>query len=98
MRRERDVVRHEHEGAREVPVHADEQGDDLLAGPRVEVARRLVRQEEAWPPGDGARDGHALLLAARELDGIVSRAVREADLVEQLGRAVERASIARQLE
>ena len=41
--------------------------EDVAGGGRVEVAGGLVGQEEARRVGDGAGDGDALLLAARQL-------------------------------
>ena len=38
--------------------------DDLVAGTAVEVRGGLVREHERWLAGEGARDGHTLLLAA----------------------------------
>ena len=46
---------------------------------RVEVARRLVGHEERRVGRDGARDGDALLLPARELPRVVVHPVGEAD-------------------
>ena len=40
---------------------------DLVAGPRVEVARRLIGQEQDRIVDERARDGDPLLLASREL-------------------------------
>ena len=44
-----------------------EQLDDVRAGLAVEVARRLVGEEQARRVAERARDGDALLLAAGEL-------------------------------
>ncbi|HXH25505.1 MAG TPA: hypothetical protein VNI78_09670 [Vicinamibacterales bacterium] len=60
-----------------------EQLDDRLAVLRVEVARRLVGEQDRWLPAYGARDRHALLLAARELTGQVLGAMRHADPLER---------------
>ena len=51
---------------------------------RVELAGRLVGQEEPRPVGERPGDGHALLLAARELVRPVPRPLAEADELEQL--------------
>jgi len=42
-----------------------EDGQDFVARDRVQRAGRLVGQNDGWIGGDGAGDGHALLLAAR---------------------------------
>ena len=87
MRGQRGIVRHEHERAAERPVERDEQLDDLLARGGVQVAGRLVGQEQARLAADGARDGHALLLASRELDRVVIHTVAQADFLEQIASA-----------
>ena len=49
-----------------------------VAGRGVEIARRLVGEDQRRTRGDGAGDGHALLLAARKLRGVVIGAMAEA--------------------
>ena len=56
------------------------------AGRDVERAGRLVAEQDVRPLGDGAGDGHALLLAAGELGREVVQPVAEADQVERLLR------------
>src|SRR5262249_15007624 len=70
----------------------------LLAGGRVEIARGLVGQEQRRPPRDGAGHGYALLLAARELDGVVVRALREPDVGQEGARPLESVLLAAELE
>ena len=55
-----------------------EGGHDFDARAAVEVARRLVGQEQRGIVDERAGDGHALLLAARELVGMMVRAIRQA--------------------
>ena len=52
---------------------------DLGARAGVEVAGRLVGEDDLRPAGEGAGDGDALLLAARELRRAVLQAVRQPD-------------------
>ncbi|MBD0739042.1 hypothetical protein BGM09_06335 [Streptomyces sp. CBMA29] len=59
-----------------------EELDDARAGGRVEVAGRLVREEQRRVADHGARDGDALSLAAGELVRLVVVAVGEPDAVE----------------
>ena len=54
----------------------------LAAGLLVERGGGLVGQDQARAAGEGARDRHALALSARELRGILLRALAEADSVE----------------
>ena len=56
----------------------------LVAGARVEVAGGLVGEEHGGPGDERAGDGHALLLAAGELGGLVRQAVAEPDGVDEL--------------
>ena len=62
--------------------------EHMVGGARVEIAGRLVGQQDARRIGDRARDRDALLLAAGELApaGASSRSL-EAEIAEQLGRA-----------
>ncbi len=53
--------------------------DDRLAGGAVEIAGRLVGQQQRRAGDEGARDRDALLLAARQLAGIVPQAMPEPD-------------------
>ena len=50
----------------------------------VEVAGRLVGEQDRRLAGEGAGDRDALLLTARELAGQMLRAVRHADALERL--------------
>ena len=59
-----------------------EQGHDLTGRHRVEVARRLVGQDQVGVGHECACDGHPLLLATRELARAVVDAVAEPDAVQ----------------
>ena len=61
------VVRDEDERRLAPPLQPEQQIDHMAAGLAVEVAGRLVGENELRPAAQGARDGDALLLAAREL-------------------------------
>ena len=63
-----------------------EEAHDVLGRRRVEVARRLVGQQDRGAVDERARDGHALPLPARELVGPVRHAVAQPDRAERLGR------------
>jgi hypothetical protein len=81
------IVRH-HDGARA-------QLDDQPADPEarffsqlgVEVRQGLVQQQHLRLVHQRAANGHALLLAARQLVGVACREVRQAQLVEDGGHA-----------
>ena len=69
-----------------VPPRVDllEQVHDLARHQRIEVAGRLVGEQEARLAGERARDRDALLLAARELRRQVLHARGEADELQRL--------------
>src|SRR5262245_28394972 len=68
------VVR-DHADGRAFAVQLAQEVHDRLAVPRVEVAGRLVGEQDRGPPRERAGDRHALLLAAGELRGMVVHAV-----------------------
>src|SRR6266404_4668382 len=65
-----------------------EEEKDLLAGGRVEIAGGLVGVKDGGMIYEGAGQGSALLLAAREFAGSMVMAGAEADAVEGLGYAM----------
>ena len=54
-----------------VGAQREQQLDHGLAGAAVEIAGRLVRQDQARLGDDGAGQGDALLFAARQLAGVM---------------------------
>jgi hypothetical protein len=54
---------------------------------RVEIAGRLVGQQQARRIGDGAANGDALLLAAGQFAGKMVEPLAEAEEAQELGRA-----------
>ena len=79
-------MRDHHDRRAAVLVDREEEIVNLRARRGVEVARRLVGQDELRLEDQRARQGHALLLAARELAGAVGGALLEAHFVEQRSR------------
>src|SRR4051812_27596516 len=67
-------------------MHLEEQFGDLLRRSRIEVAGRLVAEQQPRPADQRAGDGDALALAAGQLAGPVIGPVAEADNVDQLAR------------
>ncbi len=78
------VVRDEDDGDAALRVQPLEQAHDLRAGLRVEVARRLVGQDDGRLGDQRAGDGDALLLAARQLVGVVLQPVAQPDGFQRL--------------
>src|SRR5262249_35382811 len=64
------------------PGGVDQRVDDRGAGLGVEIAGRLVGQQQLWTARRGAGQRHPLLLAARQLAGIVGEPLPEADRVQ----------------
>ena len=73
------IVRHHHDRLAVLAVERLEQVEDLVAGLAIEIARRLVAEQQRRIGDDRARDADALLLAAGELPRIVIHRAREAD-------------------
>src|SRR5215207_5576928 len=88
--REAFVVRGEEGAGARLAAEGEEERADLRPRARVEVAGGLVGEDEAGARDEGARDGHALLLAAGEFAGRVSQPRAEPDLLHHLARAGER--------
>ena len=78
------VVGHQHGGHVERVVQVAQPLAQLGAHLGVEGAEGLVEQQHLGLDGQGAGQGHALALAARELRGVALAQVREADQLEQL--------------
>ena len=61
----------------------------------IEIACGLIGQHQQWPQDERARQGHALLLAAGKLHGIVVQPRRQPDRCQKLLSAIQpRPSIA----
>ena len=76
------IVRH-HADGRAALMQLAEQIHHRFAALRIEVAGRLVGEQDDRLAGDRARHGDALLLTARELAGQVLGAMRHADALER---------------
>jgi hypothetical protein len=70
-------------------VEAVEEVEDLGAGRRVEVAGRLVGEEDAGPRDQGPGDGHSLALASGQFRGAVIEPIGQADAIEQAPRPIK---------
>src|SRR4051794_14533317 len=76
--REMRIVGHEHERRAAVALQREEQVDDRVAGLVVEVAGRLVGNENRRVRRDRPSNGDALLLAARKLRRIMVQPLAQA--------------------
>ena len=82
------IVRHQHQRGSFALVQRDQQFENMLAVLAVEIAGGLVGQQNGRPHHEGARQRHALLLAAGKLDGIMIAAIQQTDAFEQFARAL----------
>ena len=87
MGRQLRVVSDEDEGGLLAAVQAEQQVEDHLAIDGVEIAGGFVCHEDRRADHEGTRQGHALLFAAGELDGVVIAAIGETNEVEQFAGA-----------
>ena len=55
----------------------------------IQIAGRLIAKQEQGLADEGARQRHALLLAAGKLGGAMVEAIAQANLLEQIARAVD---------
>src|SRR5262252_6552883 len=78
-RGERVIVRHQHQRGAALLVASEQELDDLAAGRLVEIAGRLVGDEDGRVGRQRAGERHPLLLAAGELRRIVLAAFAQAD-------------------
>ena len=82
------IVRDHHDGLAVVAVERLQQIENLVAGLAIEIAGRLVAQQQRRVGDDGAGDADALLLAAGQLPRVVLRAIGEADDLQRDRRAL----------
>ena len=88
LRRARELlVMGDDDDRRPVRVQAAEEADDFLPGSGVELAGRLVGEEQGRPVGERAGDRHALLLAPGELRRAVALTRPESHVLEQFPRS-----------
>jgi hypothetical protein len=91
-------VRHQHHRRAHARPQVRQQLEHPLAGGGVEVAGRLVRQQDRRLGDEGPRQRDPLLLTTRELTRQVMPAVRQADRRQQRLRPRARVAVAAQLE
>ena len=96
--RQRFVMGHEDQRRRGAAIQLEHQLHDVAARAAVEVTRGLVRKQDSRLRCKGPRNGHALLLSAGQLRRVVSKAVAQADLVDDAQRRVARILTAGELE
>ncbi len=70
------------------PVQLDEETQQAVADRRIDVARRLVGEQQLGPRDHGAGDGRALLLAAGQDLRVGVHAVAEPDPADEVGHVL----------
>src|SRR5215831_8932107 len=83
--RELRIVRGDEEREPTLSGQAQEQIENHLARLRIEVAGRLIGQDELRPVDERAGHRHPLLLAARQLAWTMAETIGETDLGQRLG-------------
>src|SRR3974390_2424269 len=76
------IVRHHDDGLSLVAIEHLQQLQDLLRVFAVKIAGGLVADQQSGIGHEGARNGYALLLSARQLAGLVRGAIGKADELE----------------
>ena len=84
VRGEVDVVRDEHKRYSAVPVQVGHQLEDMLAVLRIQIAGRLVGEQDLRLVGERSCDGDPLLFAAGKLGRVMVSAVRQIDVRQKL--------------
>ena len=78
------VVRDEDEGGAGLGVEVEEKFDDAMARLAIEIAGGFVGEEDLGAIDEGAGDRHALLLATRELRGVMMQSFTQPHALQQL--------------
>jgi len=89
------AVRHDHQNSLLPLMQIEQQGGHRVGRSLIEIARRLVAEQQMRLADQCAGQGDALLLAARKLRGAMAKAIAQSHLVEQLPRALDTSSAAR---
>ena len=76
------VVTHEQESGSAFATRFTDQGERLRGVAPIQIARRLVRQDQLGPMRERARDRHPLLLAGGKLAGVMVKTFLQADASE----------------
>jgi hypothetical protein len=69
-----------------IAVQSLQQTENFLSGTRIQVAGRLVGQEDGGVPGEGSGEGDALHFSPGQFTGTVVSTVFEADFVQEFER------------
>ena len=96
--RKRGVVGHQHKRHAALVVLGEQEVDDLLSRGLIEISSGFVRDQDCRIRRQGAGKGHALLLAARQLRGIMMQSVAKPDRHQFLRGAPRRIGVAGELQ
>ena len=83
-----EIVGDEHQRGAGIGVQGEKIFDDEFSSFRVEIAGGFVGKKNFWAIDEGARQGYALLFAARKLSGIMGEPFAEADALQEIHRLV----------
>jgi hypothetical protein len=65
----------------------DKQTSELACGPRIEIARRLIRDKQTWGVDERASEGHSLLFTTRKLHAAMVSSLLKVHLRKSLAGA-----------
>jgi hypothetical protein len=82
------IVRNKHERRAARALQLEDEIDDCVAGRIIEISGRLIRHKNCRVTGNRACERNALLLAARQLRGIMRCTIGETDGGEFLSRTL----------
>jgi hypothetical protein len=89
---------HQQQGSAHLAIQIEKQVDHHLTRFRIEVPSRFIGKQDAWLANERTGQGHALLFASGQLDGIVVPSISQPDTVEQIDGVRLCSSIATQFE
>lgn len=90
--RQRRVMGDQHQRGTGIGAQRKQQFDDARAGAGIQIAGRLIGEQDTWGRREGARERHPLLFAAGELARIVAGALMQANSGERrIGALLSRA-------
>src|SRR5207248_556788 len=80
---ERALMRDHQHGCAQRAIEIPQQFQNFLAGAAVEIARRLIGQQQRWTIHQRASNSHALLLSSRELCRSMTDASRQSNSLQR---------------
>jgi hypothetical protein len=93
-----EIVGHQQQGCSYLAIQTEKQVDHHLTRFSIKVPGRFIGKQDAWLANERTGQGHALLFASRQLDGIMVQSIPQPDTVEQIDGVRFRSSLSAQFE